>query len=58
MNLNLNDPINFEEFEEKQDSFRDGQLQYQFLLVENQIKEILIRSCKNSLVEFKSKHRI
>jgi dynein heavy chain len=33
-------------------------LQYQFLLIETQIKDILLRSCQNSLKEFKVLHRI
>lgn len=58
MDTGLSEPMDFLDFQNKQQKYREGQLQYQFMLIETQIKNILMESCKNSLHAFKMLHRI
>ena len=58
MDLMCHEPMAHESFKEKQEKFRAGPMLQSFDLLENQIKDTIIISCRNSLTAFKVEHRI
>ncbi|KAL4466850.1 hypothetical protein ABPG74_010447 [Tetrahymena malaccensis] len=58
MEMNINQPLKYEEFKKTQESYRVTATDYKLDKLENGIKELVMSNCKRSLQAFKEENRI